>query len=437
MTHSVDEVAWAVTMRWLAAAGLAAGAFAVGAFGVTIEKTPILMTAVCIAVYNTGYAVFVAGLRRRKVTAAPRSLANSQVILDLICITVVLHFTGGAENPFMFYYIFHVVISGIILPARYSALMTLFASVLFLSMVWLEYAGAIAHHAVLNFLPAPLYSNTLFVICVSFVFVSLMFIALYMVTNIAGRLAERERRIADANRQLKEKDRVKSEYVLRVSHDIKGHIAAIQSCIHPVQAGITGPLTDDQKNLLDRAETRTEHLLAFVKSLLNLTIARLKEGTDNERFDIARTVSGAIELALPTAKNNDIAIDSDLAHDCPALVGSSAEIQAAFLELISNAIKYTRAGGTVRVTITCGQDAVIATVSDDGVGIPAGELPMIFNEFYRSSRTAADVSGTGLGLAMTKHVIEKHGGVIHASSVEGRGTVFSIELPVPPVRISG
>jgi signal transduction histidine kinase len=357
-------------------------------------------------------------------------LAITSIILDLIGLTVLLHLTGGAENPLLFYFIFHALISGILLPPRISVLQTLLACVLFLAMIWAEFFGWIPHHPVAGFLGQSLFDNFLYLVCLSFVFTSLMFISLYIVNRITRRILERDSYLETANSQLKEKDRIKSEYVLRVSHDIKGHLAAIQSCIHPVQEGFLGPLNEGQKNLLDRAEKRTSRLLGFVKALLNLTIARLKEGSVDETLELSSAIRDAADIVESGAKAFQVGFEREIV-DGPVMVpGSKAEIQATFQELLSNAVKYTRPGGAVRVTLRVDAGFARVTVSDNGIGIPPDELPHIFDEFYRSSNAPADESGTGVGLAMVKHVIEKLGGAIRVESNAGRGSVFHVDIPL-------
>jgi signal transduction histidine kinase len=281
-----------------------------------------------------------------------------------------------------------------------------------------------------NFIASPLYSNAAYLACVSAVFVGLMFITLYLVSFVTRKIVDRDRILEEANLKLKRMDRIKSEYVLRVSHDIKGHLAAIQSCIHPVQAGFLGALSEGQKNLLDRAENRTGRLLLFVKALLNLTIARLKEGAGDETFDLSAAVGDAAELADPAARAKQIGIIREVPPGSLVVPGSRAEVQATLLELLSNAVKYSPPGGQVRIVMRRSADKALVLVSDSGVGIAPAELPFIFDEFYRSAKTAETDNGTGLGLAMAKHVVEKLGGRIWAESEENRGTSFHIELPV-------
>jgi signal transduction histidine kinase len=427
----VYDLRWAIRLRWVAAAGILAGVLvAERVFGAVLEGAVVLATAGFIAIYNLFFHLLLAYRDVKRLTLNIRGLAAALIVLDLASLIVILHFTGGAENPFMFFFIFHAVISGITLPARFSFVQTALASSVFVGMIWLEYAGLLAHHPVGNFIASPLYSNAAYLACVSAVFVGLMFITLYLVSFVTRKIVDRDRILEEANLKLKRMDRIKSEYVLRVSHDIKGHLAAIQSCIHPVQAGFLGALSEGQKNLLDRAENRTGRLLLFVKALLNLTIARLKEGAGDETFDLSAAVGDAAELADPAARAKQIGIIREVPPGSLVVPGSRAEVQATLLELLSNAVKYSPPGGQVRIVMRRSADKALVLVSDSGVGIAPAELPFIFDEFYRSAKTAETDNGTGLGLAMAKHVVEKLGGRIWAESEENRGTSFHIELPV-------
>jgi len=139
------------------------------------------------------------------------------------------------------------------------------------SVIALEYFGVIPHYHLNGFISEAAYKNPLYVSGIYFVFVSTIYIACYMATSISLRLRLKEKNLEEANKLLLEKDRAKSEYVLRVSHDIKEHLAAIEGCIDPVTEGITGKLNDRQTDLLKRASIRTDKLLSFVRALLEIS----------------------------------------------------------------------------------------------------------------------------------------------------------------------
>jgi signal transduction histidine kinase len=420
----------------MACAGLFATLFvSIAFFEIRLDFVPIFCIAGFIAFYNAVFGIAV----RRLANEEPGFLFltnlflidNLQISLDLVCLTALIHFSGGVENPFIFYFVFHTVISSILLPRRTAFFQATLTVGLFLTMVALEYTGLAAHHEIGGLLPGHLYNVQSYVIGTSFVFVSTLYISLYFATSVSKRLKDHEKYLADANALLEEKDKIKSEYVLRVSHDIKGHIAAIQSCIDPVLSGITGPLNPGQKNLLDRADERSSKLMAFVKSLLNLTIMRLKENSDTGVFDLAAMAVSAFNFVKLDADEKRISLEMSVPEIQHTLTASKSEMNATLIELLTNAIRYTPTGGLVRLSCRHEEHDFVIEIKDSGIGIPAKDLEQIFNEFYRAPNAKkVDSSSSGLGLAMAKHVIEKAGGRIAVVSKEGAGSAFRIMFPV-------
>jgi signal transduction histidine kinase len=429
----LERTTWLIRLRWLACAGLfLAPFFVLHVFKIRLNWAPIAITALFIAAYNTLLSLAVMKTRDSSDIRFAKNvfyIDNAQIALDLICLTVVIHFSGGVENPLIFYFIFHIIISSILLSRLNALWQTNLAAVLFIGMTALEYTGALKHEPVEGFLPTPLYNSLLYVSGIAFVFLSTLYISLYLASSISKRLRDREKNLEDANKLLEEKDRIKSEYVLRVSHDIKGHIAAIQSTIDPVRTGITGPLTPGQLDMLNRADERSSKLLAFVKSLLNLTIMRLKDSEDIMVFDLASAVMDAVNFVRPGAKEKNITLDAQIPAQGFNLRASKSEINATLIEMLSNAIRYTPAGG--KVTLLCDKKdkGYVIEIRDTGIGIPKSEISKIFTEFHRAPNARAlDSSSSGLGLAMAKHVVEKAGGRITVESEENKGSVFKIEF---------
>ncbi|MFQ5951884.1 MAG: sensor histidine kinase [Candidatus Omnitrophota bacterium] len=251
-----------------------------------------------------------------------------------------------------------------------------------------------------------------------------------MATSISTRLREREKGLKEANALLMEKDRIKSEYVLRVSHDIKEHLAAIQSCIEPVTVGITGSLNEEQMDLLRRADRRTEKLSFFVKALLEITRIKLSKKIKMEFFPFKDMLSEAIDNISLKAKSKNIFISSTVEPGIDKITGGREYILETITNLLANAVKYTPRHGKVDVTVKDKESSILIQIKDTGIGIPANELAEIFEEFYRASNAKhIERDGSGLGLSIAKQIIERHEGKIWAESEVGKGSTFFIELP--------
>jgi signal transduction histidine kinase/pSer/pThr/pTyr-binding forkhead associated (FHA) protein len=244
------------------------------------------------------------------------------------------------------------------------------------------------------------------------------------------KLQEQEKMLRDINTQLREKDRIKDEYVSRLTHDIKGHLTAIQSCLHIAADKSTGPLNDKQSDFLLRSCRRTAQLGDFVKELLNLTQMRLSGKFETTSFSLPDTISGALNTVDRKAKDKSITLTSKVEPSVGQIVGNQFSISEMITNLLFNAIKYTPENKTVHIeTKSCG-DYLQIDVSDTGIGIPADELGSVFDEFFRASNARqTEKDGTGLGLSIVKQIVKRHGGEISAQSLQGRGTTFSVKLP--------
>lgn len=133
---------------------------------------------------------------------------------------------------------------------------------------------------------------------------------------------------------------------------------------------------------------------------------------------------------LPLARENGIEINLEM-RDEITLAGDRLKLQQVIYNVIDNAIKYTPRGGEVETSLVRSGKKAIIRISDTGIGIPAADLPHIFDRFYRVDKARSRATGgTGLGLSIVKQTVQQHGGSISASSVEGKGTSFEIELPI-------
>jgi len=245
-----------------------------------------------------------------------------------------------------------------------------------------------------------------------------------------AELKKHEKALREANIQLREKDRIKDEYVSRVTHDIKGHLAAIQSCLYVAADESSGSLNDKQSDFLSRSLDRTAQLTSFVKELLNLTQMRLSGRLKMEVFSLPDCISKALASVATKAKDKSITVSSNIEPSVGQIVGNQFSINEMITNLLFNAIKYTPENKTVHIEAQSHDDYVQIDIADTGIGIPADELGSIFDEFFRASNAKkSEKDGTGLGLSIVKQIVERHGGKISAQSQVGQGTKFTVTLP--------
>lgn len=243
-------------------------------------------------------------------------------------------------------------------------------------------------------------------------------------------LEKNEKALREANIQLREKDRIKDEYVSRVTHDIKGHLAAIQSCLYVASSESTGPLNEKQADFLGRAVARNVQLTGFVKELLHLTRMRLSGQSEMEEFSLEETVAASLETVAPKAEDKSITLTSEVVLSSGSITGDRFSINEMITNLLFNAVKYTPEGKTVHLAAMDEKDGVRIEISDTGIGIPEDEIDNVFEEFFRATNAKkSEKDGTGLGLSLVKQIVERHGGSISVSSEEGRGSTFTVMLP--------
>lgn len=429
-----ERILWLTRLRWAAIVGVVfAVATAMLALKMTLPLFPLSVTVSALIAYNLLFSLWLGRLKKTEAIRNYRemdSVANWQISLDLISLVALIHFSGGIENPFIFYFIFHVIIASILLSRRAAFLQTSFAVALFLTMVLLEYRRVIDHYYLKSFMTDEQYGNPLYMLGISFVFVSTLYIAAYMATSISKRLRERETSLEEANLRLNEQDRVKSEYVLRVSHDIKEHLSAIQGCVETVASGITGALNEKQKNLLQRAYDRTNKLTIFVRALLEVTRIKLARDIEFTRFSLKKTVENAVNVVEPNAKIKGVVLKSSIGASIDTVNGAQVYIEETIANILANSVKYTPSGGSVSIGVEDRGLDILIKVTDTGIGIPRNEIGKVFDEFYRATNARqTEKNGTGLGLSIAKQVITRHGGKIWIESEEGRGSTVSIILP--------
>ena len=243
-------------------------------------------------------------------------------------------------------------------------------------------------------------------------------------------LQKREKALREANIQLKEKDRIKDEYVSRVTHDIKGHLSAIQSCLHIAMDQSSGPLNEKQSDFLSRSRRRTAQLTDFVKELLNLTQMRLSGQLKMASFSLPACITKALDTVERKAKDKSITVTSKIGSSVDLIVGNQFSISEMITNLLFNAIKYTPENKTVHIEAKSLGDNIQLNISDTGIGIPADEIGNVFEEFFRASNAKSkEKDGTGLGLSIVKQIIERHGGKISVQSQQDQGSTFTVSLP--------
>jgi len=238
---------------------------------------------------------------------------------------------------------------------------------------------------------------------------------------------------------LKELDKMKSEFIAMVTHELRAPIAAVEQQLTVILNKIAGDLTEKQEQLLSRAKERTKGLLTLIKDLLDLSkIEAGKMVQYKEPLSLQEIIQRVVDLMRAEAEAKKIDLEFSASPDVPLIHADRNSMEGIFTNLISNGIKYTPEGGRVWVTLNEENGLVKATVSDTGVGIQKEDLSRIFDKFYRVKSTETrQIVGTGLGLSIVRSIVDAHLGSISVESELGKGTTFTVCFPriaTPPGR---
>jgi PAS domain S-box-containing protein len=255
----------------------------------------------------------------------------------------------------------------------------------------------------------------------------------------ARRAAEgRERELRDLTEQLRRQagelevaNRAKAEFLAAMSHELRTPLNAIGGYAELMQLGVHGPVTDGQRDDLERIRRSQHHLLGIINDILNFS--RIEAGQLTYDMGLVRlheVVDSVMQMVAPQAKAKELVLDRSACPPDAVAWADRSKVEQILLNLLSNAVKFTAMGGTVSVGCSDSPDSVTITVRDTGIGIPAEQLEHIFEPFVQVGRTLTSVrEGTGLGLAISRDLARAMKGDITVQSTVAAGSTFTIKLP--------
>jgi two-component system phosphate regulon sensor histidine kinase PhoR len=236
---------------------------------------------------------------------------------------------------------------------------------------------------------------------------------------------------------IRQAERMMSVFVDMVSHELRTPLTSIRGFVATLlQAGEGIFDWETQEEFLQIVDTEAERLGFLIDDLLN--IARIQNGRGLQLHftatELPKVVEGVIRLQRQTtAMKGGHTIAVEVPDDMPTMLADDGKLQQILHNLVGNALKYSPQGGTVTIGACLQDDGVLLTVKDQGIGIPAEQLPRMFGQFFRvESNNHTGIKGTGLGLWLTKHMVDGHHGRIWVESEFGHGSTFCVWLPLDP-----
>lgn len=229
--------------------------------------------------------------------------------------------------------------------------------------------------------------------------------------------------------EMRRLETVRRDFVANISHELRTPTASLKAITETLQDGAIDD-TAVAKDFLDKMNAEVDKLAQMIQELGELALIESGESPIQKMpFNVTELIEQTAERLGMLADRAGLSLSIEIASDLPPALGDRDRVEQVLVNLLHNAIKFTSPGGKVNLSAKADGNNILVSVTDNGVGIPADDLPRIFERFFKTDR-ARTGGGTGLGLAIAKHIIEAHGGRTWAESVEGKGSTFSFTLPL-------
>jgi signal transduction histidine kinase len=417
-----------IRFRWVAGLSILLGTgFAQMVLNIHLKTVPLLLIGAVVLSYNV--LLFLACRDDDETVEWVQRIALAQIILDWLAMIALVHFTGGITSPALIYFVIHAALSGMVLLPWEARSLSLLVIIIVGSLALLERVDWLPHVALTEFeLGENLYKNTTYISAVMSFFGTTVIVLSELVTYRTQQLRQREAQI----RQLYE---ARSTFIRVATHELRSPLGAALSLMRNIEQGYAGNFTEQQAAILHRVSSRMDGLRKLIDDLL--TLASSQEATAAhvplEPASVRDTLQKIIERERPNVDARQIKLHLNLADDSGIVMAGDVGLAIIFGNLLNNAIKYTPESGDV--TVEFGVSRLMHTVeiviTDTGIGIPADDLPNIFNEFFRAKNAkSAQINGTGIGLSTVRTLVERYHGTITLQSEQDKGTTVRVMFPL-------
>jgi len=247
---------------------------------------------------------------------------------------------------------------------------------------------------------------------------------------VVHRGLERRNLVLETIRLRNEKEMLREHFAAIVSHELKSPLGAVQQNLYALSDDLEDKLSTEQQDKLKRLQKRIKGLVKLVNTwlrVISVDINKIKE--QFEIIDLEPVIEGALDTVENQAVRKDITISADIAGGLGFVSGEAGTLTEALVNLLTNSIKYSQIGADIRISAAQKNKQIIIEVEDHGVGIAEDDINSLFTDFYRGNNLPKGERSSGVGLSITKRIVEAHDGTIEVKSELGKGSTFIIRLP--------
>ncbi|MGE5462214.1 MAG: sensor histidine kinase [Syntrophothermus sp.] len=249
--------------------------------------------------------------------------------------------------------------------------------------------------------------------------------------SLERRVEERTAELQKALQRVSELSQLKANFIANISHELRTPLTHIKGYLELLITESLGPLAEEQRHALAISQQSTNRLETLIDDLIMVSLASRGEmSLKQDPVDVCRLVNLVVKSHTEAADRRGVLLQSSVDEHVPAVQADSQKVAWVLGQLVDNGIKFTPSGGSVTVSLKReGENLVILSVTDTGIGIPANRLQDIFEPFYQlDGSNTRQYSGTGLGLALVRQIVEAHGSMLEVQSAEGLGSTFKFPL---------
>lgn len=356
-------------------------------------------------------------------------LGGLNVAMDAVVMTGAVWATGDIASPIVAIYTIEITVLALLTNLACTVLVGAFMLVLYIGM------AVLVAHGVLPAFPTPVEWNgrtaTYFIVSCAFTSFVIVTPTLYT-AGLLRRLRQRERALENKTLELVDAGKQKAQFMANITHELRTPLQGIMGLAELVTKNVYGETTDKQRRAMDDIRGSAKRLHGLIDDLLQLAMhdaGKLEIKISHVDIDEVMKTAGATAQWLLAGKHLDVVVEVSPA--VPMIDSDRTKISQIVLNLLSNAIKFTPDGGSIILRAHPLADGVELQVADTGVGIAPDALARVFDEFYQvDGSPVREYGGVGLGLALVKRLTELLGGTVSATSEVGKGSTFSVQLPL-------